>query len=500
MSIFSMKKDTQTVDLTNYADNILSEEDLPLFDEAIKAGKTGALRAAYLMIWLACAESLKRRFREAQKRDDTAGKIVGQIETKESEHKAVDKFLLKEAYNYGFLSDSDHTGLNHVYNMRCIYGHPYEEAPSQEQVSHAAQVVVASVLSKPVTLRHGFGKTLLKNLLEEPSFLDDQQTVVKAFAKDILPRLDESIHGWLLDNYLKELEKIAGDSSMSVFFRRGMWFSGKVLMIVGVDVFTHDDWHERTIKFPKILMHVCSSADIFGEIGERAQDSLVGFILVESGSHASILRHLERLNNNGALTIRQKERFVEHVSKLDIASIHSSCLSTQTCYGRLIDAMKSSNWYAQNPAVDLIISNGPDQTAILDEERQVNLGRNILQCAQGGARSASRFLEELSKDGLSWPFNVVRGITLESFTNESNEIRFKIIHLDRVITALGQLKNEQQVQLISEIVASVNEGSLKSWVDQDDFETAIQLLNNYPWAKPLIAGLKEKAAGLSVHA
>ena len=494
-----MKKSAQTVDLTNYANEIPSEEDFPLFDEAIKVGKTGALRAAYLMIWLACAESLKRRFREAQKRDDIAGKIVGEIESKESEHKAVDKFVLTKAREYGFVSDSDHTVLNHVYNMRCLYAHPYEEAPSQEQVSHAAEAVVVRVLSKPVTLRHGFGNKLLKNLLEEPSFLDDQKTVVEAFAQDILQRLDESIHVWFLEKYWEELEKIADDSSMAVFFRRGIWFSGKILMIVGVDVFTYDNWHEMTIKFPKVLTRVCSSAVIFREIGERAQDSLAGFILTEADTHASILTFLERLNNNGALTDRQQERLVQHVSNMDIDSIHSSGLSTQTCYWKLIDAMKSSNWFAQNPAIDLVISNGPSQAAILDEAEQVNLGRNILQCAEGGARSASRFLEMLSKDGSSWPFEVLRGIALESFTNENHQIRFKIHHLSRVVSAVSQLKKEQQEQLISEIIASVDEGHFKSWVSQDDFENHIQSLNNFPWTEPLVAKLKEKAAGLPFH-
>ena len=78
----STKTTLQTVDLSSYAKNILSSEDYPLFDGAVEAGKAGALRAAYVMIWLACAESLKRRFREAEKRDHVAGKIVGEVKGK----------------------------------------------------------------------------------------------------------------------------------------------------------------------------------------------------------------------------------------------------------------------------------------------------------------------------------------------------------------------------------------------------------------------------------
>jgi len=499
MSKPPLKSALQTVDLSSYAKNIHSTEDHPLFDDAVEAGKAGALRAAYVMIWLACAESLKRRFREAQKRDGAAGKIVGDIEAKEREHKAVDKFVLTKAHEYGFVSDSGHTILNHIYEMRCLYGHPYEEAPSQEQVSHAAAVVVEHVLSKPVKLRHGFGKQLLKSLLEERSFLDDQQTAVEAFAKDILPRLDESIHGWLLDNYWSELEKNSSDSSMSVFSRRGIWFSRTMLLEVGVDVFSNDDWHDKTCKFPKVLMRVCGIAGVFKEIGKRAQDSLVGLILTESSTRASVLTHLERLNNSGALTKRQRERFVEHVSEMEIGAIRSAGLSTLTCYGKLIDAMKSHNWYVQNPAIDLVVSNGPDQAAELNEEQQINLGRNILQCAEGTEKSACKFLEELSKDGASWPFDVVRGIALESFTNEDNQIRFKDRHLGRVLSALGHLKPRQRNQLIADIAASVDEGTPKDWTDQDDFESAIAKLKGFTWAAPLAKSLKAKAASLQAE-
>jgi hypothetical protein len=492
------KPSLQTMDLSSYAKNIHSTEDLPLFDDAVEAGKAGALRAAYVMIWLACAESLKRRFREAQKRDSAAGKIVGDIEAKEREHKAVDKFVLTRAQEYGFVSDSGHTILNHIYEMRCVYGHPYEEAPSKEQVSHAASVVVEHVLSKPVKLKHGFGRQLLRSLLEERNFLDDQQSAVEAFAKDILPRLDESIYGWVLDSYWIELEAFAGDPSMAIFSRRGKWFSRTMLLEIGADVFSNDDWHDKTSKFPKVLMVVCGTESVFKGIGKRAQDSLVGSILAESGTRASVLSRLEQLNNSGVLTKRQQERFVKHVSEMGISTIRSAGLRTLTCYGKLIDAMKSYNWYIQNPAIDLIVSNGPDQAAELNEEQQINLGRNVLQAGEGHAGSANVFLEKLSQDGKLWPVDFVRGITIESFTNEDNQIRFKKYHLGRVLSAVETLAPKQRKQLITDVALSVDSGTPKARTDQDDFGDAIDILEDYTWTSPLVKSLKAKAASLTV--
>src|SRR5271157_2140259 len=114
-----------------------------------------------VMIWISCAESIKRRFREAEKRDGAAGKIVGDFEKKEADQKSVDKFVLEKAKEYGFINDTAYTILLNIYEMRCVYGHPYEQAPLPEQVSHAAAMVVEHLLSQPVRLRHGYASALL---------------------------------------------------------------------------------------------------------------------------------------------------------------------------------------------------------------------------------------------------------------------------------------------------------------------------------------------------
>ena len=66
MNMTDQKSDVRILDLGKYTAEILACEDRPLFEEAVKAARVGALRASYLMIWLSCAESLKRRFREAK--------------------------------------------------------------------------------------------------------------------------------------------------------------------------------------------------------------------------------------------------------------------------------------------------------------------------------------------------------------------------------------------------------------------------------------------------
>ena len=142
-------------DLSEYQNRVLADDDEPLFDEAVKSAGVGALRGAYILLWLSCLESLKRKFREAATRDHTAGKIVVKFKEQEKKHQSIDKMILSEAEKYGFVSDVAYQKLEHIYDMRCIFGHPYEEAPTEEEVRHAACTVVENVLSKPTTLKEG---------------------------------------------------------------------------------------------------------------------------------------------------------------------------------------------------------------------------------------------------------------------------------------------------------------------------------------------------------
>ena len=498
MGTFDSEPQSHIVDLCKYAERIASADDRPLFEDAAKAARVGALRAAYLIIWLACAESLKRRFREAQIRDNTAGVIVGDFEKMENDQRAVDKFLLDKARDYGFLSPTDHAQLIQVYDNRCVYGHPYEKAPSPEKTADAAQTVVELVLSKPVRLRHGYCDKLLADMLGDKNYLDDQATAVAAFAQVIVPKIDENIYGWLLDRYWGKLETIADDASMTVFFRRGIWFTKSVLEEIGVPVFTVDEWHERTAKFPDTLSGVCSTGPIFKHIGMEAQNSLVGHVLDRSETKASVLSYVQRLDDAGALSERQHQRFVERVAKMPIADINASGLSTNVCYDKLIRSLKAHNWYAQNPAVDLLVSNGPEQAAELTVDQQVELGRNILQSAEGYSGSAVGFLERELGEGNGWPPDLVRGIALETFANERNEARLKVQCLQYVLLALQRCSCDQRRNIIANVVQTIKGCTSFKPTRPDTFEATIGQMNAKPWAEPLVEILRENAGELTI--
>ncbi len=484
------------IDLSEYATRIFDDADKPIFQEAIECGKANAKRAAYVMVWISCAESLKRRFREAAKRDGDARKIVGEIERKEKDHKAVDKYLLDEGKEYGLLSDSSYALLLHVYEMRCVYGHPYEAGPSDEQVIHAAAVAVDELLKHPVRLRHGFCDSLLKSLLEEKSFLDDKREAVELFTTEIVPRIDETVVGWMFEKYMKELEAIADDSSIKVFFQRGVWFCRTVLSKVGTGFFSHDEWHSRATAYPKALLRICCKETIFKDIGERAGTTLVGKALELSTARPTILRALERLNAEGALNDRQEERFYVHLLSLADSSkgartLRASRLGTKICYNALIAALKSHDWYIQNPAVDLVVANGAEGVNELDEQEQVDLGRNILQTADGNERAAKRFL--LSDELHGWPQPFLRGLLLECFANEKAELRFKTDRLKPVMRVIERSDKADRDSLSDAVVEAISTSTPKhDWLEADDFIGVQSIVDEFEWAEGISVALSAK--------
>ena len=101
--IYKCKKKLYKKDFTNLIKKINNNEDKKLFEEAIRCYRTSAFRASYILIWLCGLESIKRRLKLIASSDNEIGKIVGEIDKKEKNHKSIDKYLLDKYKDLGLL-------------------------------------------------------------------------------------------------------------------------------------------------------------------------------------------------------------------------------------------------------------------------------------------------------------------------------------------------------------------------------------------------------------
>lgn len=457
-------------DLSVYTGEILIEEDKSLFDEAVVSANGGALRGAYILIWLSCAESLKRKFREAATRDNAAVQIVTEIETIEARKHSADLTILKRANEYELIDGVVLQKLTHVYFMRCVYGHPYESIPSDEELVSAASTVVTEVLGKPTLYRTKYVDTLIERLTGNIDFLESSQESVREYAREISTRIDPASYKHLANKCSSKLEQMYSDPSLAPLVIRGNWFLSEFLKTVGTDFSTKAQWHEFVLGCPRISQLIfLSSAGLYDAIGRRANDSLIAFALHHAATRPSGIKRLEPLWETGRLSTAQKQAY----EALDFSIVRAAELKMTTAYDAIIRDLKSYTWPRQNPVIKLLTSNDRAQLGELDAVKQENLGRNILQAADGSSGSAISYLTKLSTDHSNYPKPFIKGVLFEGFINESNEFRLKN---EGVKTVIPMFKD--YADLLAELIENLNGASPKSYIDGPTYDELLEMINS----------------------
>ncbi|HEU5377952.1 MAG TPA: hypothetical protein VFV38_21225 [Ktedonobacteraceae bacterium] len=467
-------------DISEYAAKILTEEDRPLFQEAVASALHGAPRGAYILIWIACAEGLKRKFREAVVRDGNANKSIKRIEQAESNHHSADIVILDEAKNHGFINDVAHQKLKYVYDMRCVYGHPYEEAPDDEEIINAAAVVVHEVLGRPTLLRHGFVQTLINNLFTDVNYLEHSEASVRSFAREMSVHVDPLVYAYVLE----KTEPSYDDVSLEVVITRSLWFLSEFLLSVGCNFYSATQWHGFAAKYSKSAQHIIlSDGRLFEAVGKRPGDYIVAYNITHADDRPSRLKEVERLMDGGLLSDDQKGK----LQSLDILTVKAANFKISTCYDAMISALKSYNWQLQNPAIDLIAAKSKREIAALSPEIQEELGRNILQAADGSSWSALRYLSTIHNDQNDWLLPFLKGLLFEVFVNERLEFRFKEVYPTIILDLLASKKDIE-----ADLVEAIDASKPKSWrwMSEKMYRHILDLTKEKPDLNSLVEALE----------
>ena len=467
--------------MREYLDRVVESDDRPLLVEAINAAAAGARRGAYILTWLACAESLKRRFRAAQVRDGNARKIASMITDKEEKQNSVDRYVLDQARDYGFITQAGHIQLGHIYTMRNVYGHPYEEAPSQEQLVSAIATVVDLVLSQPLKMRHGFLKQLIEGLSSDQHYLDDFADRVHEVADDLVARVDEELFEWFIRNYWKKIDPVAADPTMSLFIRRCIWLCSRFLASTSDEhpIWAETDWFELCREHPNTASKVLTHEAVFLRIPEHARDYLVSYLIERSSTEPSDLRFLAEMSVAGILSDRQKKRFQGRIENLTAKELRSSGLPLTMCFRRVISSLKTRDWYVQAPAAILVRHNGPDGVSALTSLQQKKLGRNVLQAAEGGENNCKALITSIADGEEQWPVSFLKGLVEECFVNEVGKIRFKKRRMDEALTTLKHISQDDAEKILDQIKIKIRKGDLKEpdFFDERDKKAVHKLID-----------------------
>jgi len=432
-----------------------------LFDEAARCFQRGAYRTALVMTWLAIAEGLRHRFEVAARQDRELTSLLEEIEQREKERYAIDSLLLDKAKQYELISDHEHKDLAHIRDQRNRYGHPGGVSPSRTQVLAALDAAVHIVLSRPAQHRTEWAGALVRRAATDRTFFARDPDALRAYARQIDPLLTREARRHLVLVAVEELDDLAtdparGDLAGNVAIMAGAILARHTELVVTLDLAARLALRERGVAL------VCLRPEVF----ERLDGPLPGAVLasvLESPTDAGsgwqpdvrILIRVQELHEAHPLPSRWAEQLDKHVAALPLNELAGLDFPAGPLAARLIEEMRSHNWTRENQACRALANLGPVWCSRLAEPVQEQLGRNVLQAAEGDAKDASWLLTRISFAADEWPQRFLYGIAAECVVHEHSRLRLKAEARDKVEAILGVRHDGNEiVQAVCEAVTA----------------------------------------------
>ncbi|WP_047866595.1 hypothetical protein [Rubrobacter aplysinae] len=475
--------------LATMRDKIPEAADRPLFEEAVICFEAGALRASYIVTWISVAESLRNRFSAmAHRGDGQAGKVLKELERLEKDNQATDLHLLDQAKALGLVTNEQHDKLSHLRDMRNRYAHPTGRGPTEQETLAALEIAVDGVLSQPTLLRHGYADYQLAALFDETHWLPDDEQAVRENAAGVARRLHPIAAPRLLEGLVEGYEQVFGDPERDTIRRRAGWFLGGFVAEM-LPNFSEPRWSilEVVRRRPVAASLMLGTPEAFGLLPDQARGMVLGHLTkpVDGASSTAKLLGLRRargLLTAGLLTPEELDQVRSRVDEASYRALQSAGVPLEAYADRLLDDLRSHNWDRQNAAASALGNAGPYQLRTLRSEEQEQMGRNVLQAAQGSSFGAQGLIDRIRRSPASWPGSFVSGLFFETLVDDGGLFRLKGAHLPdalAVLLARGQavetLGRTAEIVQASEPKRDPEEYSFeKGWFNQ--YDEAVEIL------------------------
>lgn len=447
-----------------FREDLFTEYEKVLFDEIIACCEGGAWRAAYIMIWIAIAESLKEKFKKVAQRDHEIQKFIGEIEKMEKDEKSVDRKILNKALESGIINEIEFKKLEHILTMRHIYAHPYQTPPCKEEVFAAFKIGIDSILSKPPYFRIGTLENIINSVANDPNFIIDEEQNIKNYAIEIRKYLNINDAFLIFKICCKYLEGILKSPDLFKYHKRLIIFTQTIFSLNEFYDFFSSNFSEYQQEIGKILRNYPNSfilliykCNFWSKLPVILQDQLINYLLETKEnqilSDSSCIKILYSLYNREELNEFQKRRFLNFLNdnkEIKYEILISGGIPVSFYFKRIILDLKSYDWYKQNPTGVALINLQPGQFKELTDEQLEELGRNILQASEGDAFDVIRLLNKILSNPDWYPIALIKGIFFETLFNERKEFRVKTKFFENIIKCLLQIEKKYIVSIITE--------------------------------------------------
>lgn len=173
-------EDRKFLDLDHLCDQIISQDDRAMFDEAIKCYQIGSHRAAVILAWCVTADCLYRRIDELANEGDGIAQQARAELTRFEGTASYEEKLISEAKKCELFDDYEQKCLRFVRDTRSKCAHPTGVIPSAEAVRNIFHICSQTVLCRDGYRGMSYIRHFVQTKLADRYLFNDKNRIEEA--------------------------------------------------------------------------------------------------------------------------------------------------------------------------------------------------------------------------------------------------------------------------------------------------------------------------------
>lgn len=378
--------------------DVFDATDAQMYDEIMSCCEHGLLREAYIMTWILMVESLRRKICRLAGLEDRRGKeAIQNIEKVESRKKSNDMLICDLAVHCDVIDQRYSADLHYFWQQRCLYAHPYETAPSEQDVRYIITKAIDMVLNSDVTYHKDRLLEILNNEANNPYMIPrDNEGQKDRIEHHLL--LTRPINYPALYKELFFLFSRATESKNELVGKYCALFMSIFLETTNYDLRAENSGLDNQLRdYPDIMWFLLKNIPtMWGRLDVEHQDILFNYITITDTKPVWSLRCACKLLEEGiSISDKNEKIYYEQLGRYSINDIWLCYVN----HGKLLDRIKNEwidkySYCIQAKYVEWLQLVQND-LSFFSEKEIMTLGMYYGVCCQNNTLVATRYLENL---------------------------------------------------------------------------------------------------------
>jgi len=424
---------------------IVEESDKILFQETANCFLTGNLRASYIMSWITIIESLKRKIKLFSNLGDSrATDAYSLIEKTEEDKKSTDRLIFEESKKCGIIDNADLSTINFLWEQRCLFAHPYNRQPEEDEVKHIIGQTIKLVLAKELFYNKDFLSELSDNIANKPFFLPTEIERIRDFASRTIARTPEELHPFLFKTLLFKVGELAPNQEKFSELKKLRYYLIELFVKTSISL-EDPSWslENRVTNFPFECYIGFVHKDSWSKLPIRIKEMLISYLVNETDNNrlVSLKSITVKLVSENILEADLKEKYIEKLNDTYFDSAINFYGDNDLKFKRIKTELESWQYEQQNPVIDYLREEGTfNFLNSISNENQFCLGRLLKSCSSGGHWKTQYLLSSIISGSTNTTDYVKAGIAYGGIVSWTSKYHLDKEFLTKSIQLLNQIE------------------------------------------------------------